>query len=854
MIALLRSFSWQELRQHPWRYAAALSSIALGVALSFSVHLINASALGEFSSALQSVQGQPDASVSAAQGGASFDENVFAHLAQHDAVALASPVLELFTYALSAQGKKVSVRVLGVDALSVPALAAGLMPRPKDQSERFTVFAPGQAFLNGSAQQALGDADLRVIDGHRIQVLSYAGSVAASGTPIIVMDLGAMQDAFGLQGQLSRIDLRLASGATLASIELPEGLALAKPEDANERTDQLSRAYRVNMTVLSLVALFTGAFLVYSVLTLSVAKREQQLALLGVLGLTAKQRLLLVLTEASLLGAVGAALGIALGTALAAVGLKALGGDLGGGYFSGATVPLQWSTGAALIYGALGWLAAAVGAWWPARAAQRLPLAQTLKGLGAAQGKARRPWLAFLLVALGAVCSWAPPIFGMPIAAYFAVGLLLIGGMGLLPWGVSLLYDRLSPFVASYALPMLAIERARRMREVAVVAVSGVVAALSLGVALTVMVSSFRVSVSSWLDTMLPAPLYARLSSSTQTAQALYFPAQVVQAIAALPEVQRLEGIRLLNMSVGASQPDVQLIARPISAEKAAELLPLVSEVMPPPVPGVIALYVSEAMPQLHGARLGQIYNEKWLLDGMNIDHNATTNIVSSPQPVFYVAGVWRDYVRQFGSVVIDHAQYAKLSDDARINDLAIWPNTYADEKTLQVQIRKLFSQDAQLASVVEFASSAEIRSISLKMFDRSFAVTYWLQTVAIAIGLFGVATSFSAQVLSRRKEFGLLAHLGLTRSQILRVVALEGAAWTAIGAIAGCTLGLLVSLVLIHVVNPQSFRWTMDMSIPWWSLAALSIAVMLAGTVTAWLAGRAAASKDAVLAVKEDW
>ena len=149
---------------------------------------------------------------------------------------------------------------------------------------------------------------------------------------------------------------------------------------------------------------------------------------------------------------------------------------------------------------------------------------------------------------------------------------------------------------------------------------------------------------------------------------------------------------------------------------------------------------------------------------------------------------------------------------------------------------------------------SAEIRSISLKMFDRSFAVTYWLQAVAIAIGLFGIATSFSAQVLSRRKEFGLLAHLGLTRSQILRVVALEGAAWTAIGAIAGCALGLLVSLVLIHVVNPQSFRWTMDMSIPWLRLLLLAAAVMLAGTITAWLAGRAAASNDAVLAVKEDW
>ena len=153
----------------------------------------------------------------------------------------------------------------------------------------------------------------------------------------------------------------------------------------------------------------------------------------------------------------------------------------------------------------------------------------------------------------------------------------------------------------------------------------------------------------------------------------------------------------------------------------------------------------------------------------------------------------------------------------------------------------------------VIFATGAE-RDRSLRIFDRSFAVTYWLQAVAIGIGLFGVAASFSAQVLARRKEFGLLAHLGLTRRQILAVVAGEGAAWTGIGAIAGVLLGLAVSVVLVHVVNPQSFHWTMEMNIPAPRLWALCAAVVVSGTVTAWLAGRAAAGRDAVMAVKEDW
>jgi putative ABC transport system permease protein len=155
---------------------------------------------------------------------------------------------------------------------------------------------------------------------------------------------------------------------------------------------------------------------------------------------------------------------------------------------------------------------------------------------------------------------------------------------------------------------------------------------------------------------------------------------------------------------------------------------------------------------------------------------------------------------------------------------------------------------------LLEFGTASQIRATSLKIFDRSFAVTYWLQAVAIGIGLFGVAASFSAQVLSRRKEFGLLVHLGLTRRQILAVVAFEGAAWTSLGALAGLGLGLAVSVVLVHVVNPQSFHWTMEMTLPWARLAGLCLAVVVAGTVTAWLAGRAAAGRDAVLAVKEDW
>jgi putative ABC transport system permease protein len=846
MLALLRTFSWQELRHHPWRNAAAVLAVTLGVALAFSVHLINASALAEFSSAVRSAGGQPDLELRAAQG--NLDENLYARVAAHDQVEVASPVLEIGTFAVHAGGERKPVRVVGVDALVVASVAPAVMPVPSQGADRLDLFAPATVFLNPAARlllQAAGPAPVRLQSGLQLREARVAGTVAAGGSALAVMDIGAAQDFFGRQGQLSRIDVRLRPGADratfLQSFRLPAGVLATEPGDAAQRVSNLSRAYRVNLTVLALVALFTGAFLVYSVLALSIARRAQQFALLGVLGLTARQRRALVLVESVLLGLAGSVAGVALGVALAGLGLRMLGGDLGGGYFAGVAPQLQWSGTAALIYGLLGTAAAAAGGWLPARAAEQLPLAQTLKGVGTGAMRARRRAISLLLIAGGALLALLPPVQGIPLGAYISVGLLLVGGITALPWAVALVYDRLAPALRGRLLPLLAVERARRVRESAAVAVSGVVASLSLAVALTVMVASFRDSVAHWLDVVLPADLYLRTGVSSAAADTAWFSPEFVQAVAQLPGVRRVGVQRTRSLLLDPALPAVALLAREI--ERNAQSLPLVGTALPTP-PGQVAIYVSEAVVDLYGARPGSVFPAL----------SPVFAAGATAAPTFFVAGVWRDYVRQSGAIAIDRRDFERLTGDRRANDLQLWLTPGTQAAQVQQSIRELAQREAGSAGVIEFASAQELRATSLRIFDRSFAVTYWLQAVAIAIGLFGVAASFSAQVLARRKEFGLLAHLGLTRGQILAVVAGEGAAWTAIGSVAGLGLGLVVSVVLVHVVNPQSFHWTMDLLVPWARLLVLCAAVVVAGTVTAWLAGRAAAGRDAVLAVKEDW
>lgn len=845
---LWRAFSWPQWRLHPWRHAVAVLAIMLGVGLALAVHLINASALAEFSAAVRGVNGEPDARLRGPLD--RLDARWLDRALAHPQVRAAMPVIEAQGVAVTPDGRRVPVRLLGVDALAWPALQPDAGLRVREGGDRLDVLAPDAVFGNPAAQAALGTAteavELQVgLQGHRWRM---AGQVALPGGPLLVADVAALQDRLGWGDQVSRLDIRLVPGADAEAVwrdlqaaapaAAVQGVVWERPGDDGARLSQVSRAYRVNLTVLALVALFTGAFLVFSVLSLSVTQRLPAFALLGVLGLDARQRQRLVWAESALLGAVGSVLGLALGAALAWAALQWLGGDLGGGYFAGVTPALQGSWLAVLGYGALGVLAAMLGGWWPALAVRGLAPAQALKGVPMQPGHApsgARAWVGPALMALGAALCLLPPVAGLPLGAYMGIAALLVGGILALPVAVARALSWLAPRAARQALALLALERARRYPGSAAVATSGVVASLALSVALTVMVGSFRQSMMAWLDAVLPADLYVRALAGGREAATLD-PA-FVDTVRRLPGVARVEGQRQRTLILDPQRPPITLLARPLrhaqGAVPATLPLPLVGPTQPlPPAADAVGVWVSEAVVDLYGARVGQPI----ALPGLG---PAGTR--------FVVVGVWRDYARQQGSVVLDAADFARLTGDTAINDLAMFlaPGTAAEP--LQRQI------EALAAGQVQVSSAQAIRQLSLNIFDRSFAVTYWLQAIAIGMGLMGVSASFSAQVLVRRREFGLLRHLGLSRAQVLGLVAAEGALWTVLGAAAGLALGLAVSAVLVHVVNPQSFHWTMELAVPAGRLAVLALAVVAAGTLTAWASGRLAVRRDAVLAVREE-
>src|SRR4051812_4529511 len=237
MLALLATYSWQEVRHHAWRSATAVLAVMLGVALAFSVQLINASALDEFASAARSAGGQPDLELRAAQG--AMDEAWYGRIATDADVAVASPVLELQTLAMARDGNRTGVRVLGIDPLVAGAVTPNLLPSPAPDADRLAVLAPATVFLNPAAQRVLPAVLLRLQAGLALREVQVGGTTAAGGGPLLVMDIGAAQDLFGRTGQLARIDVKLRPGvahaAWLRRMQLPASIQAGEPGDAGER-------------------------------------------------------------------------------------------------------------------------------------------------------------------------------------------------------------------------------------------------------------------------------------------------------------------------------------------------------------------------------------------------------------------------------------------------------------------------------------------------------------------------------------------------------------------------------------------------------------------------------------------
>jgi putative ABC transport system permease protein len=806
------------------RLLLSVIGIALGVALGYGVHLVNRAALADVTAAVRALAGEADIEVKGGRTG--FPDALYSAVARLVGVRTVSPVLELDA---GLAGTEHTLHVVGLDILRAVALQPAFAVE-----ERFDLLSPDKVLLSAAAAAALGlgkGERLRLVVGQRAVEFTIAGVLPGSALrgQAALVDIATAQWRFERLGQLNRLDVRLAEGADRAVVLqriqalLPPGVHASPVEILEQASAYPSRAYRVNLNVLAMVALLTGGFLVFSAQALETARRRGEHALLRVLGLERRGIVRIVLAEAAALGALGAALGVALGYALAVVAVRHWGADLGAGQFRDLAPHVGFAPVAALVYFAAGIAVAVIGSWLPARDAARTPAARALRA-GDEQTMFDRaapalPGIALLIA--GVALAQLPPVRGLPLYGYAAIACLLIGGIALMP-RISRAFFRWLPVPRSPELA-LALAQLRAAPGQAAVSLAAIVASFSLMAAMAIMVASFRDSVDDWLTTVLPADVYFRTTHAGDTG--VLDPA-FVERVRALPQVARIDFLRSGRVILDPTRPPLVLVAR----DRAVLAFPVVSKL--PSVPHA-AIWVSEAVQDIYGLRPG---------DAVDLPLAGRAHRVT-------VAGVFRDYARQHGAILIDRTDYVRMTLDERVNDAAVWLAPRASAADFMQALRSLSGSEQ-----LDIADSGEIRDVSLRIFDRSFAVTYAMEALAVLVGLFGLSSSLGAMVLARRREFGMLRHLGLTRGEIRGMLAAEGALLAALGAAAGLVLGTAISLVLVYVVNRQSFNWTIDFHPPLAFLAGLIAILVVLALVTAVLSGREAMGMGPVRAVREDW
>ena len=817
-IRLLWTFIVRPLRQDLLRTALTFVSVALGVAVVVAIELAGQAAAGSFHSSLETLLGKTDLQITANGG---VDETWAGRLAELPRSMRVAPVIE--TQALIEGAGP--ARVYGVD----------LVPEAQISGARS---GPGVAISSALARRlrisnAGGKLAFQINDSrHELEI---ARIVEAKDSEFILMDIADAQQAAGSYGKLDRIDIYVSAREDFGQVEseiraaLPASYSLDKPGVRGEENQRMLRAFRWNLRVLSYISLIVGAFLIYNTISVSVVRRRPEIGVLRALGTGRFAVLWLFLGEALLLGTAGSVLGALLGRILAVGVVGMIGDTVNSLYVSSrpAAVAMTWTAAiAGVVSGTVVALASALA---PALEAMRVTPVSAM-GRGAHERQARVRWgrdllCAFVLAVAALLTSLAPAVDGKPLWGY-AAALLAIASAAFAAPAFVLLVTSLSRNALRRlcGAPGLLAGRglAASLSRTSVI-VGALATAIAMMASVGIMVGSFRETVLVWLDRQLRADLYVRPAGRSGAGQFPPLPVEVtklVQAIDGIEAVDIFHGLefRFQGQRASLGAGDIDIVRRYgrlrfVSGDRDAILRLL---------PNRDNVVVSEPFANKHGIRGG--------------DH--VTLPLGERSVDVTVSGVYYDYSSELGWVIFDRSTLLKYLPNQPPTNLAVYlrPGFNASEARRRIEA-------VTAGSRVVVAENKTLRAGAVVVFDRTFAITYALEAVAIIVAMLGAANSLLALVLDRRREFGLLRFLGAAPAQIRRIVLIEAAGLGLLANLLGLALGYVLSLLLIFVVNKQSFGWTIQFHPPVSLLAgALSLiwlATMAAGLYPAWVASR---------------
>ena len=829
MVRALGLIGIRHLGERPVRTGVTVLGIALGVAVSVAIHTANDEVSRSFQNAVSQVAGL--ATLQVLGGELGVDEEVITILRRHPSVIAATPVLHQAARVATGPHAGRAMVVMAFDMLEIAeikdfnlSVGTGTELTLDPLLERNAVFL-GEV-LSAELGLAIGD-NLDLLVGTTTYRLVLRGIIRANAGHrstwgrMAVMDIAAAQALFGLVGRLDRIEIVTNPGHLLDKVAaelrstLPQPMTIARPAQRNEQVEGLLRAMQVNLSTLGGVGLLIGFLLVYNTVAFAVVQRRREIGLFRALGMRRSTLMCLFLAEAGMLGLLGGVLGSALGIVLARGFVTLLSQSVSELYVSIAPSALEtlkvlrrtdlWLQGCTL-----GIVVSMLGAIGPGLNGGRTAPARALApgdyeaGLELRAGPLAK--LGLLSLLLSAVLAFPGPVHGIPVWGYGSAFTLLLGLSCLAPMavralGFALRVRRLPErSSAMEIIGRIAVDQVSRAPGRNSVTVSALMVGLAVMIGVGIMIDSFRYTVEHWIHQTVLADLVVAptgwLNGDDNGMLSKRLPLTWKDRLKNTSGVTAVDPYREVTVQVQGHS--ASLVSRDLAlhAERSRYLF----------IDGDSRETLQRAI-ETEGVVVSEVLARR-----LGVARGHTLHIETPSGPTsFPVLGVFYDYATDGGKIVMDSAVYRRLWHDESTTVFALYLSTGTSLAEVQHQIAATLGREEHVAVI----ANAELRAEILSIFDRTFRVTYALELIAVVIALLGIINTLLTSVLERRQELATLRAIGASRGQITGLVLWEASWLGLLGSVLGVMGGIVLSILLIDVINKQSFGWTIQRVLP---------------------------------------
>jgi putative ABC transport system permease protein len=835
------------LFREPVRLTLIVLAVAIGVAVVLAIDLAGSAAAGSFRSSMETLAGDSDLEITASGGVPDAAAGTLASLPyairisprieDYAVIPATNQTLPLIGLDLVAEAGKVATNESVAGNKS--ALLSKSTEAPPEQSAGLLKYLTenGNIWVGTSLGRKPGEHLTLLINDEAHEYTIRGVFPDSNGNEsAIVMDIAAAQHALNRFGRVDRILLRVPQPPDLDKWQrrlraaLPAGVEVRPQGTSTDENRRMLAAFRWNLRLLSYISLVVGAFLIYNTISVSVVRRRAEIGIVRALGASRGAVLAAFVAEAACFGLLGALIGLPLGRVMATGAVKLMAATVESLYVSSRPGPIELNLTSAALGILVGIGVAIASAYSPAREASLVPpveaMARGRREFTARVHKTRDLWLALVLGCAAAVASQLPAVAGKPLFGYFA-GVLLICASALAMPAFVAATTSLSAYLIGR---MLGVEvlLATRSLAASLRRTSVLVGALSTAIAMMtsvgIMVGSFRQTVLLWMGDQLPADLYIRPAGNPAADHHPTISPGLADQIAKLPGVAEVDRLRVYEISyegMPTTLGSIDLhVARPYHHSDCFSGRP--TAMVLEELRNANEVIVSEPFTYKHRVKRG---------DKIAVPLGET-------RASFRIADIYYDYSSERGTILMDRETMLRYLPDVTPTNLAVYVAAGVRADT----VRREIEQAAAGRRILIF-SNRDLRGEAIRIFDRTFAITYALEAIAVIVAVMGIAGALLALVIDRRREIGLLRLLGAATGQVRKLILVEAGLLGLLANFAGLALGFAMSLILIFVINKQSFGWTIQFHWPVavlvGALTSVYVATILAGTYPAEVAVR---------------